>query len=82
LALYRTIGIVSGALTQVAKKRAQPASPAIGITSAGSAALNSFAFMQGADASPLAIGAAILMGCFLPGFIYGLTRLSAHLAYH
>jgi hypothetical protein len=38
--------------------------------------------MQGAAASPLAIGAAILMGCFLPGFIYVLTRVSAHLAHH
>ena len=58
------------------------ANPAIGITLAGSAALNSFAFMQGAGASPLAIGAAIMMGCFLPGFIYVLTRVSAHLAHH
>jgi hypothetical protein len=58
------------------------ANPAIGITLAGSAALNSFAFMQGAGTSPLAIGAAIMMGCFLPGFIYVLTRVSAHLAHH
>lgn len=40
--------------------------PAIGITLAGSAALNSFEFMQGADNS-LAIAAGVLMGCFLPG---------------
>lgn len=58
------------------------ANPAIGVTLAGSAALNSFAFMQGAETSLLAIGAAILMGCFLPGFIYVLTRVSAHLAHH
>lgn len=58
------------------------ANPAIGVTLAGSAALNSFAFMQGAGTSPLAIGAAIMMGCFLPGFIYVLTRVSAHLAHH
>jgi hypothetical protein len=57
------------------------ANPAIGVTLAGSAALNAFAFMQGAD-GPLAIAAAILMGCFLPGFIYVLTRVSAHLAHH
>jgi hypothetical protein len=57
------------------------ANPAIGVTLAGSAALNSFAFMQGA-AAPLAIGAAVLMGCFLRGFIYVLTRVSAHLAHH
>jgi hypothetical protein len=38
--------------------------------------------MQGAGTSPLAIGAAIMMGCFLPGFIYVLTRVSAHLAHH
>jgi hypothetical protein len=38
------------------------ANPAIGITLAGSAALNGFAFMQGTD-GPLATGAAGLMGC-------------------
>jgi hypothetical protein len=37
--------------------------------------------MQGAT-GPLAIAAAVLMGCFLPGFIYVLTRVSAHLAHH
>jgi hypothetical protein len=57
------------------------ANPAIAVTLAGSAALNSFAFMQGAT-GPLAIAAAVLMGCFLPGFIYVLTRVSAHLAHH
>lgn len=57
------------------------ANPAIGVTLAGSAALNSFAFMQGA-AGPFAVAAAALMGCFLPGFIYVLTRVSAHLAHH
>lgn len=57
------------------------ANPAIGVTLAGSAALNSFAFMQGAD-GVLAIVAASAMGCFLPGFIYVLTRVSAHLAHH
>jgi hypothetical protein len=57
------------------------ANPAIAVTLAGSAALNSFAFMQGAT-GPLSIGAAVLMGCFLPGFIYVLTRVSAHLAHH
>jgi hypothetical protein len=57
------------------------ANPAIAVTLAGSAALNSYAFAQGA-ASPLAIGAAVLMGVFLPGFVYVLTRVSAHLAHH
>jgi hypothetical protein len=57
------------------------ANPAIAVTLAGSAALNSFHFMVGAE-GPLAIGAAVLMGCFLPGFIYVLTRVSAHLAHH
>jgi hypothetical protein len=57
------------------------ANPAIAVTLAGSAALNSFAFMQGAT-SPLAIDAAAAIGCFLPGFIYVLTRVSAHLAHH
>jgi hypothetical protein len=57
------------------------ANPAIAVTLAGSAALNSFAFMQGA-AGALAIAAAAAMGCFLPGFIYVLTRVSAHLAHH
>jgi hypothetical protein len=32
--------------------------------------------------SPLAIGAAALMGSFLPAFIYTLTRVSAHFAHH
>jgi hypothetical protein len=37
--------------------------------------------MQGAS-GPLAMAATVLMGCFLPGFIYVLTRVSAHLAHH
>lgn len=57
------------------------ANPAIAVTLAGSASLNAYAFMQGA-ATPLAIGAAVLMGVFLPGFVYVLTRVSAHLAHH
>jgi hypothetical protein len=31
---------------------------------------------------PLAVAAAAMMGCFLPGFIYVLNRVSAHLAHH
>lgn len=57
------------------------ANPAIVVTLSGSAALNSFAFMQGTS-STLAVAAAVLMGRFLPGFIYVLTRVSAHLAHH
>jgi hypothetical protein len=57
------------------------ANPAIAVTLCGSAALNSFAFMQGTS-GPVATAAAVLMGCFLPGFIYVLTRVSAHLAHH
>ncbi len=57
------------------------ANPAIAVTLSGSAALNAYAFMQGAS-SPVAIGAAVLMGCFLPAFVYVLTRVSAHLAHH
>jgi hypothetical protein len=57
------------------------ANPAIMVTLCGSAGLNAFAFMQGAT-EPLAVAAAAAMGCFLPGFIYVLTRVSAHLAHH
>jgi hypothetical protein len=58
------------------------ANPAIVVTLSGSAALNSLVFMQGAT-GPLAIGAAVLMGRFLPSFIYVLTRaLGASLAAH
>jgi hypothetical protein len=57
------------------------ANPAIAVTLAGGALLNAYAFMQGAT-SPQAIGAAVLMGVFLPGFVYVLTRVSAHLAHH
>jgi hypothetical protein len=57
------------------------ANPAIMVTLTGSAGLNAFAFMQGAT-EPLAVAAAAAMGCFLPGFIYVLTRVSAHLAHH
>jgi hypothetical protein len=57
------------------------ANPATVVTLVGSASLNSFAFMQGAP-RPFAVTAACLMGCFVPGFIYVLTRVAAHLAHH
>ena len=57
------------------------ANPAIVATLAGSAALDSFAFMNGAT-TLFVIGASVLMGCFLPAFVYVLTRVSAHLAHH
>ncbi len=63
---------------EVRKQMGRWAAPAISVTLAGSAALNSYAFAQGAE-SPLAIAAACLMGIFLPGFVFVLTRVSAHL---
>jgi hypothetical protein len=66
---------------QTLKYVARWANPAIVVTLAGSAALNSFAFMHGATSTG-AMAAAVAMGCFLPGFIYVLTRVSAHLAHH